>query len=159
MPSLWSRARGLVLFGWLVALIRFAIDAKFHPGRGEPLFWFGVYTLMPIAFLVAGIRGTFDDMSWKRLALMSILIGLLVWGLPNFITYTTARFLGWTDGRFAPPKSGYPFGDDTGARILGSLLAGVITGVIGAAWCILWTTLLIWLPGRSRRKRQIGPAS
>ncbi len=104
MPSLWSRARGLILFGWLVALIRFGIDAKYHPVRWEPLFFVGVYFLMPIAFLVAGIRGTFDDMSWKRLALMAILIGLLVWGLPNLITYTTARFLGWTEGRFAPPK-------------------------------------------------------
>jgi hypothetical protein len=158
MTSLWSRARGLVLFGWLVALIRFGIDASAHPGRSDPLFWIGVYTLMPIAFLVAGIRGTYDDLSWKRLALMAILIGLLVWGVPNLITYTTARFLGWTEGRFAPPKGGYPFGDSTGARVLGGLMIGIITGLIGAAWCVLWTTLLIWLPGRSRRKRAGAPA-
>jgi hypothetical protein len=159
MPSLWSRARGLILFGWLVALLRFGIDAKLHPGRSEPLFWIGVYTMMPIAFLVAGIRGTFDDMSWKRLALMSVLIGFLVWGLPNLITYTTARFLGWTEGRFAPPKEGDPFGHGPGANILAGLSIGAVTGIIGSLFCIVWTTLLIWLPGRVRRKRQIGPAS
>ena len=50
MDSIWSRARGFVMFGWLVALIRFGIDASAHPGRQDPLFWIGVYTLMPIAF-------------------------------------------------------------------------------------------------------------
>jgi hypothetical protein len=156
MTSLWSRARGLILFGWLVALIRFGIDASAHPGRSDPLFWIGVYTFMPIAFLVAGIKGAYDDFSWKRVALMSILIGVLVWGVPNLIIYTTARFLGWTEGRFAPPQSGDPFGTGPGGNILAGLAIGGITSVIGSAWCLIWTTLLIWLPARSRRKRAAG---
>jgi hypothetical protein len=159
MKSLWSRMRGLVLFGWLVALIRFGIEAAMHPGKSDPTWFIGVYFLMPIAFLVVGLRGTLDDLPWKRIALMSLLLGILVWGIPNAIIYTTAQFLGWTHGRFTPPGQtgaetrAAPIATTAMGKILAGLATGGMTAIAGTIWSLAGTTLLIWLPGVIRRKR------
>src|SRR5262245_32381003 len=162
MKALWPRIRPLVMFGWLVALIRFGIDASMKPGRADPFFWFGVYTLMPIAFLVYGIRGTLDDVRWPKIALIALIVGLLVWGIPNLITYSTAHALGWTHGRFAVPESARasPMFASTalGPSILRGLVTGGITTVTGAVFSLIGLTLLAWLPGVIRRRRGLKPA-
>ena len=154
MSSLWPRVRPLVLFGWLVALIRFGIDASVKPERSNPIFYVGVDVLMPIAYLVVGVKAIWDDIPWKKYPLIALMIGLLVWFLPNAIAYTTGRFLGWTarplpradrrdDGREARTRNrdGPRHGGRRHARIAPA-----------------HDTLLIWLPGNVRRKKRASAA-
>jgi hypothetical protein len=154
-PSIWPRIRGLVYFGWLVALIRFGLEPIFHPDRTHPAFYFGVYTLMPIAFIVAGIKGTLDDLRWPKIAFGACTIGFLVWGVPNMIAYTAAPSLGWTHGRFTPPPN-MPVPDTFAKSALYGLTVGGITTFFGALWSLIWMTLVIWWPGVVRRRRK-GP--
>src|SRR6267142_1244145 len=102
MQSLWPKVRGLVIFGLCVALVRLILDATIKPEEWTPGWFVGVDLLMPIAFIVVGIRGTLDDVPWPKWALASILLGVLVWGVPNLIAYTTGQFMGWHHGRFEP---------------------------------------------------------
>jgi hypothetical protein len=160
MKALWPRIRPLILFGWLVALIRFGIDASVKPaGRHDPFFWFGVYTLMPVAYLVTGIRGTLDDVRWPKIALMALILGVLVWGLPNLVVYTTAHALEWTHGRFALPEGTKLFADTGfGTAILRGLITGATTSFFGAVASLVTLTLFVWLPGVIRRRRGLKPA-
>jgi hypothetical protein len=151
--TILRRIRGLVLFGWAVAMVRFVAEALWHPGRGDPFWFLGVYFLMPIAFLVIGIRGTFDDLRWPKIALIALLLGVLVWGVPNAIIYTVAQFQGWTHGRFTPHERAAPIAPTALGKLGWGLSIAGGTAVAGAIWCLLWTTVLIWLPGVFRRRR------
>ena len=155
MTSLWPRIRGLVLFGWLVALIRFGLEATLHPAKGDPAWFFGVYFLMPVAFLVVALRKTLDDLRWPKIALASLLIGVFVWGIPDAIIYTAGQFLGWTHGRFEPETRSAPIAPTALGKVGWGLVVGAGTAVIGSLWCLVWTTVVIWLPGALRRKRRV----
>lgn len=143
MKSLWSQFKTLILIGWGIALVRLLLDASSQ----EFAMYIGVYYGMPIVLLVFAVLGIYKGVGWKRLALGMILTGLLVWGLPNLISYTTAQFMGWRHGRFAEGR-----GPDIAATALGKVVTGVqiaaLTSVVGSVWLILWSTILIWLPGK-----------
>jgi hypothetical protein len=149
MKSLWPRVRGLVLFGLLVALVRFGIDASIKPERSHPLFYVGVDVLMPIAYLVIGIRGIWDDIPWSKYWLIALMLGVLVWGIPNAITYTTAQFLGWQHGRFA-----LPLGETTPGKLGRGLGVGGGSTIFGFVASLVVLTLLTWLPGWFRRRKR-----
>ena len=162
MPSLWSRIRWIVFIGWIVAAIRFAFDLyaashqdvavqHFHEGQFlMPLWLVGVYYVMPVVYLVAGIRRTFAGVSFGRFALACRIIGLLVWGLPNLITYGTAQFQEWTFGRFTPKTRGPDVGDTTLKKLGATASIGALTSFAGTVWTLVTGTLLAWLPSRRR---------
>lgn len=149
MSSLWPRVRPLVMFGWLVALIRFGIEASVKPERSNPLFYVGVDVLMPIAYLVVGIRAIWDDIPWKKYPLIALMIGVCVWFIPNAIFYTTGQFLGWQHGRYHVPLAA-----TTAAKLGRGIGVAGGTAVVGILGSLLLMTLLIWLPGYVRRKRR-----
>ncbi len=167
MPSLWSRVRWIVFIGWIVAAIRFGFDLyaagrpqvaaeHFHEDKFLMPFWLGgVYYVMPIVYLVAGIRRTFAGVSFGRFALACLLIALLVWGLPNLITYGTAQFQGWTFGRFTPEKRGPKLGTTTIEKLGAAGTLALLTSFAGFVWTFVLGTLLAWLP--SRRKPAAAP--
>jgi hypothetical protein len=150
MSSLWPRVRPLVLFGWLVALIRFGIDASVKPERSNPIFYVGVDVLMPIAYLVVGIKAIWDDIPWKKYPLIALMLGVLVWFIPNAIVYTTAQFLGWQHGRF----HNIPIRETAVGKLGMGLGLGGGTAIAGTLGSLLLMTLLIWLPGSVRRKKR-----
>jgi hypothetical protein len=156
--TLWPRIRGLVLFGWLVALLRFGLEPTAKPAQGDVAWILSVYFLMPVAFVWTGIRGTFDDLRWPKIALIAALIGILVWAIPNAIIYTTAQFLGWTHGRFAPNDRAAPLATTTLGRLGAGLGVAGMTAIAGAIWSLVWMTLVVWLPGVVRRRRKTKPA-
>lgn len=155
-PTLWNGVRAAVCYGWLVVLVRLVLDGV-APDRAWTV---GIFFLMPVALLVIGRKGGLDAWSWKRLATGMILIGVLCWGLGNLLSYGTAATLGWDHGRFNPDGPGPPFGTgpplprDTLLQKLGWIGLPAGAGAIaGSLWCILWGSLLIYLPGRARRRR------
>jgi hypothetical protein len=158
MQSLWPRVRGLLFFGWVVAVVRFVLDANGEPGGWKDPGWYvSVYFLMPLALLFVGLRRTWDDLRWPKFILVALLLGFLVWGVPNAISYTTAQFMGWKHGRFGPGH-GPPTGETTLAKIGIGLAIGGGTGLVGSVHCLLCSTLFIWLPGKIRRNRKAKPA-
>jgi hypothetical protein len=164
MGTLWPRVRGLVLFGWLVVLIRFALDATLKPEEWTPGWFVGVDILMPIAFLVVGIRGTMDDLPWPKYVLMALMLGLLVWGIPNAIVYTTAQFLEWTHGRFEPTVRdaagkyvrghAFPLESASAGKLGAGLKIAGFSSIFGFVGSLVLMTLLIWLPGVVRRRKR-----
>jgi hypothetical protein len=169
MKSAWSRVRGLVLFGIAVAALRFILDATIQPGEWSWGWFVGVSFLMPLAFLYVGIRGTMDDIRWPKFLLMSLILGVLVWGIPNLITYTTAQFQGWQFGRFEPVVKdaagdyvrGHapPIADSTAGKIKAGLMAAGGSALFTTIGSIVLFTLLVWLPGVIRNKRRARPAA
>jgi hypothetical protein len=168
MSTLWPRIRGLVLFGWLVVLIRFGLDATLKPTDWTPGWFVGVDFLMPIAFLVVGIKGTLDDIPWPKYLLIALTLGVLIWGIPNAITYTTAQFVGWQHGRFSPTVrdaagkyvSGhaFPIADTPLGKVGTGLKIAGFSAIFGFVASLVLMTLLIWLPGKVRRRRKAAPA-
>jgi hypothetical protein len=170
MKTLWPRIRGIVFFGWLIAAIRLILDATVHPAEKTWGWWIGVDILLPIAFIVVGIKGTLDDVPWPKYLLIALVFGVLIWGVPNLISYTTGQFMGWQHGRFEPmvkepgkffPKSGHapPLADSAGGKILTGLQVAGGSAAFGTVASLLVATLLIWLPGKIRRNRRAQPAT
>jgi hypothetical protein len=155
MSGLWKDVKPLVFFGWVVAAIRFALEFT----APQQAWYFGVYWLMPIALLYFGlVRHRLDHLSWPRLALAMILVGMLVWFVPNAISYSTAQFQGWTHGRFAPNVQSAPIAPTPVGKIRTGVVVGFLTGLAGSVWCIVWSTLLVWLPAYLRRRHTVSTA-
>jgi hypothetical protein len=160
-PPLGARLLPLVSFGIVVAMVRYALEfaAPAHT------MWFGVYFAMPLAFLAIGMRGSWGAIRWPALFGTMLLIVLFVWTIPNTIAYTTGQFLEWNHGRF---YHGGPDDPNTRAAaiaesFLGKVglgaLQGLLTSIGGIVWCTVGGTLLIWLPGRLRRRASAQAAS
>jgi hypothetical protein len=145
LSQTWRYVRWLVFFGWIVAGIRYILEFV----APEQAWYFGVYFVMPLAYLYYGITGKMDDLSWKHLALAMIMVAFFVWFIPNAVAYTTGQFMGWQHGRFAadPIAASSPGKLGTGVRI------AFITFIAGALWSILFSTLVTWLPGHVRRRK------
>jgi hypothetical protein len=149
--GLFRRMRPLILAGLAAAAVRFALDCA----RLDAAMWIGVYYVLPVALLVAGIRGTYDDLKWLRLARGMLLVALCCWFVPNAVSYTTGQFLGWQHGRFAPGRTA-PIAETAGMKVLAGLMVGGGTTVAGSLWLIVASTLLVWIPGRVRASRRKG---
>lgn len=148
--SLWSRIQGLVIFGWIVALIRLLLEVV---APGQSMF-FGVYWMMPIAYLYMGLSGKWDDLSWPGVAKTIVIVAFLVWCLPNAVSYNIAAFAGWEHGRFSAEAYPTIIGRDTAiTTFINALVVSVVTGIAGSVWSITWSTLVIWLPGHFRRRK------
>lgn len=147
-PPILAAIRPLLIAGWSIAAIRLALDAL----APDAAMWFGVYWLMPVVLLVLGRRGALAEFRWLRLALAMIVTGLLVWALPNLVSYTIAQFAGWTHGRFTPGERGPPVQDSAWMKVFASFLTAHGTAIGGSLWMIVWATLLVWLPGVRRRR-------
>ena len=109
--------------------------------------YFGVYVAMPVVFHYCAIRESYRGVSWGRLALGMILLGVLVWGIPNTVSYTVAQFMGWRHGRFSEGR-----GPEIAATAIGKVLTGAkigfFTSIAGSVWSIVWSTILIWPHGK-----------
>ena len=149
LKSLWNDVKPLVWFGWAVAAIRFALEFV----APQQAWYFGVYWLMPVALIYYGVQKKLDHLSWPRLALSMLIVGVLVWGLPNVIVYTTAQFQGWTHGRFTPQTQSAPIAATSAGKIQAGLVVGALTALGGSVWSIVWSTLVIWLPSYVRRRK------
>lgn len=145
--GIWGEIKLLVFIGWAIAVIRLILDVA-APGISM---WIGVYYLMPIALLYCSVKGMIR-LSWGRMALGMIIVGALVWAVPNMISYTLAQFQGWQFGRFAPDRAG-PLAATAGAKLLTGCGTGAATGVAGSIWMIIWGTLLVWLPRYIKQRK------
>lgn len=145
IPPLGQRLKPLVIFGYIVAAIRLALDAV------APEFLltmhFGLYYLMPVAILVIGLRRTWGPVRWRTTAGTMIVLAFLVWGVWNSIAYTTGQFMEWTHGRFAPARASPP-AVTAMAKIGLGLLHGLLSSLTSSIWCIGFGTVFIWLPAR-----------
>ena len=152
-PSLGQRLKPLVIFGYIVAAIRLALDAT------APDFvltmCFGLYYLMPLAMLVVGLQRQWGLVRWTTMAGTMIALGFVVWGVWNSIAYTTGQFMEWTHGRFYPGQGpddeagrAAPPAATATAKIGWGLLHGLLSSITSSIWCIGFGTVLIWLPGR-----------
>lgn len=149
-PSLWSDIKVLVYFGWAVAAVRLLLD---FVAPAQSMF-FGVYIMMPLAYLYFGLKGKWDHLPWRRVAGSLVVVVFLVWFIPNLISYTTAYFVGLEHGRFSPESSGRrPHFQGPFMTILnGGMVAGA-TSLAGSVWSVALGTLFIWLPGAMRRRK------
>lgn len=153
-PSLPQRLRPLVALGLAVGLVRYALEFA----APDVAMLFGVYYVMPVAFVVIGFRGTWGNIRWPALLGTMALLCLVVWGITNTLAYTTAQFLGWQHGRFHyggpddPSNRAAPIAATTLGKIGWGLLQGLLTSIAGTVWCTIWGTLVIWPPARLRRR-------
>lgn len=144
----WRRMRPLIFVGLAVGAVRLVLDFA----HVEAAMWIGVYYALPVALLVAGIRGTYDGVSWWQLVVGMSLVSMCCWLPANTIAYTAAQFLGWTHGRFAPGRAP-PIADEAGRKIMAGITTGALTSVAGTLWLGAWSTVLVWIPGRVRARR------
>ena len=84
-----------------------------------------------------------------------IILGFFVWFVPNLITYTTAQFMGWDFGRFAPGRAA-PIAEGTVGKLLTGLGLGAGTMLAGTGWSIVFGSLLIYLPNQMRANKNKG---
>ncbi len=148
--SLWSTIRGLVIFGWLVAAIRLLLDFV----APEQSSFIGVYYLMPLAYLYYGLKGRWDHLPWRKVAVSLLVVVFLVWFVPNWIAYSTAALAGLDHGRFSAEAYRTVIERDTPVKII--LNAGIVaasTFGAGSVWSLSLGTLFIWLPGALRRRK------
>lgn len=162
VPTLRQRVLPLVIFGWIVAAIRLALDAGWP--EATVTWYFGLFVLMPVAIAVIGLRGRWGPIPWLRMAGTMVVVALLVWGIGNAIAYTVAQFAGWQHGRFAPGVEvvgadgttvreggrSAPLQDTAIAKLGVGLLHGLLSSVAASVWCTVFGTLLVWLPARLR---------
>jgi hypothetical protein len=151
--SLWREVEGLVYFGWAVAMIRYALEFVAPTAS----MYVGVYYAMPLALLYCAIRRKLDHLSWPRLALAMILMGVCVWLVPNAIAYTTGQFLGWQHGRFTPQERSAPVAETALGKVTTALTVAGATTIAGSLWSILWATVLIWVPRTVRQRGSTEP--
>ena len=138
-PPLMGRLVPLLAFVYVVAGIRLGLDFWDRTNA----FWFGTYFTIPLALAYIGLGRRWGEVRWTTMAGTLLLVGLLGLLVANSIAYTTGQFMGWPDGRFPDPA------DSTGGKILAGLSNGALSGAgAGTAWCLIWGTLLIWLPVR-----------
>lgn len=142
-----SSVKGLIVFGWIVAAIRFVLDIT----ATDAAMFFGVYYAMPLAYLYMGVKAKFDHLSWTRLALTMVVVAFFVWLIPNVLTYTTAQFMEWDFGRFAPGRAA-PIADGSIGKLITGLTLGFGTMLAGTGWSIVFATLFIYLPKRLRAR-------
>ena len=143
--SLWTNIRGLVLFGWAVAAIRLLLDFV----APEQSMYFGVYWMMPVAYLYYGLKGKWDHLPWRWVAGSLLAVVFLVWFVPNWISYSTAALVGLDHGRFsAVIKLDTPV-----KTILNAGIVSATTFGAGSVWSLSLGTLFIWLPGALRRRQ------
>ena len=163
VPPLCARLRGLVIFGWSIAAIRLMLDAWVPDNPAH--YSVGVFYLIPLALAYIGLTRRWGPIPWKSLALTMLMLGLLVWAVPNTIAYTTGQFMEWDHGRFAPGtevtgpdgetvlqgQKAAPLQPTAMGKIGSGMFMGMLGGVVGTVFCTVLGTLLIWLPGRSAR--------
>lgn len=163
-PPLEKRLWPLFVFGSIVSAIRLALDAI--APNSEITMQFGVYWLMPLALAFVGFTGRWGTIGWKPMALTMIALGFAVWGVWNSIAYTTGQFMEWTHGRFDPGERvvaedgtvswengrAAPIMDSAFLKVAMGLLHGFLSSLTSSVWCIVWGTVLVWLPARLRAR-------
>ena len=123
--------------------------------------------LAGIAFWVVGIKAGWGTVRWRSVVGTMAVLALIVWGIPNTISYTTGQFLEWNHGRFHfegwehPASRGAPIGENAATKVGWGVAQGLLTSIAGSIWLSLWGTICIWLPARLRRgkrePREAGP--
>lgn len=151
VPALLARLLPLLQVGFAVGALRYACEFI----APDYSMWFGLYYVMPVALLVIGLRGSWGDVPWRTVAGTAFLAGLICWGVWNSIAYTTGQFMEWNHGRFFNDPTGEttraaPVAATTMGKIGWGLAQGGITGVIGGIWCVVFGTILVWLPAKLR---------
>ena len=146
-PSQLSRLIPLLQLGFAVGAVRYACEFI----APQYSMFFGLYYIMPIAILIIGLSNTWGDISWRALAGTMFLTGILCWGIANTAAYTTGQFLGWTHGRFDESRAAALAETDM-MKIVVGLAQGVVTGILGGIWCIIFGSLFIWIPTRMRAR-------
>ena len=161
VPPLWSRLRGLVITGWIIAAVRLGLDAWWP--EGPITMHFGLFYLMPLALAYVGLTHRWGPIRWMSMALTMLLLAVLVWSISTAIAYTTGQFMEWSHGRFWPgtgvtgadgevvDRRAMAIQPTVLGKIGAGLLHGALSGVAGTVWCMAIGTVVIWLPARLRR--------
>lgn len=140
-PSLARRLMPLVLFGWVVGGLRLALDFL----APEQASFVGLYYFMPLGIAWVGLRRGWGAVRWTQVAVTMVALAFLTWFVCNSIAYSVGQFEGWTSGRYA---TGMEIAETANGKIAAGVSTGFFTAVFGSVWCVIWGTLLIWLPGR-----------
>ncbi len=142
-PPLRERLLPLVLYGWVVGGIRLLLDFI----APEQSMNFGLYYFMPLALHWVGLRKHWGAVRWTQVAFTMVVLAFLTWFVWNSIAYVTGQFMGWEFGRFAAARAA-PIAETTMGKLAAGLSTGALTAVAGSLWCVVWGTVLIWLPAR-----------
>lgn len=159
LHSLVARLRWIVVIAWIVAAIRFGLDFRqqedpiFMTGSFRVQLSVGVYYVMLPLLLIGALSGTFDGLSYGKLVLSMLLLGILCWGIPNVVIYATAQFKGWQHGRFHYDddehlRRGPPIADTTIGKLGIAFSVGGLTSIAGFVWSFVAMHLLVLLPRR-----------
>jgi len=145
----WAAIKGVAAALWGTAAIRLVLDAA-SPANA---WMFGTFFMTPLALLFVGRRGPLTRMTWKRMAGAAFLLGPYCFSVANLVAYSSALLFGWDHGRFDPDGAGPPYGSAPpfGGDFIFVGLPVLAGAIVGGAWSVFWATLLIWLPGRSKR--------
>ncbi len=141
--SLRRRLRPLVVYGWVVGGIRYALEFL-APDQAMNV---GLYYFMPLALAWVGLKRRWGAVRWTQVAGTMVVLAFLTWFVCNTIAYLTGQFAGWQHGRFSP-NAAAPLAETAMGKLWGGLSTGFLTAVGGSVWCVVFGTVLIWLPAR-----------
>ena len=147
-PPLRKRIGWLATAGLAIGLVRLVLEFV-APAQSM---YFGVYYLMPVLLVAVGVTQFWGDITWKVMFGSILALCLIVWGIPNTLSYTIGQFQEWTHGRFAEGRAA-PIAESAAAKIGLGVMQGALTSLAGTVWCTVAGTLAIWLPAHLRRKR------
>ncbi|MHC5063949.1 MAG: hypothetical protein ACYTG5_08240 [Planctomycetota bacterium] len=147
-PTLGQRLLPLVLYGWIIGAIRLALEFV----APDNAMYIGLYYLMPVGLLWVGLQYKWGTVRWTQVAGSMVLLAFCTWFPCNSGAYITGQFMEWQHGRFSPNASAALSETVTG-KLWGGLSTGFVTAIAGSVWCLIWGSLVIWLPARMRASR------
>ena len=143
-PPFRQRLLPLVLYGWVIGAIRYLMDFI----APDQAWYIGLYYYMPVAILFVGLSKKWGAVRWTQVAGTMVALAVLTWFVCNSIAYVTGQFMEWRHGRF---PTGSPIADTVSGKLWAGVSTAAVTTVAGTLWCVVWGTVVIWLPAKRRQ--------
>lgn len=141
-PSAFATARPYIRALLVIAALRYVLDWWRNPTYFDA---FGVYGGSLAMMLTVAFTGGLREPSLARTLKITTWIAIGAWWFPNFVSYLTAQWVGWTHGRFAPGRAA-PAAPEIAAKVVNALSTACLTTVAGIVWCGILGLLCVWLP-------------
>ncbi len=143
-PTAFATARPYIRALLVIAALRYLLDWFRNPTFFDA---FGVYAGSLAMMLTIAFTGSLREPSLGRTLKVTTWIAFCAWWFPNFVSYLTAQWIGWTHGRFAEGRAAPP-APEVAAKFANALSTACLTTVAGILWCGILGILCIWLPTR-----------